>query len=195
MAASTVLRLVSVNTRDGFDTRKKALNDACSEKQELACDDCGYGIARQCFTGYSGVVYSLCDMCGEDVFLAMSDRDALADMALDTIDEVICEDDYLLPPGAEIVGSEMNGIWQNYMTVAEAYISAPDSFLFVSYTDEQSYNEREIERITPAADELLNLHREYYNRSITEYRKTGDLDALETAMRHRAEFRDEERTQ
>lgn len=83
MATSTVSRLASVTARDGFDTRKKDLNVACNEKQELACEDCQEGVARHSFTGLSGKMIVLCDSCNDVATTAMCDRDHLMDIKMD----------------------------------------------------------------------------------------------------------------
>lgn len=92
MAALLQSRLVSANTRDGFDTRKKDLNVACNEKQELACEDCGDGLATHSAMGESGKVYSLCAMCHYVVTTAMSDKETLVDIEKDMCQDCTVEE-------------------------------------------------------------------------------------------------------
>jgi hypothetical protein len=83
--------------------------------------------------------------------------------------------EYLLPCGAEVEGSRMNAYWSNYLSTAERYIKGgDDSFLWTSYEHQQGCNERDIERESRklgAGEEILNIHRQFYNGEVVTYKR------------------------
>jgi hypothetical protein len=102
---------------------------------------------------------------------------------------------YMAPPGADKVGSPMSAYWTNYLRLADAYVNGEDCFLWVPYYTQQSYNENDIRRASPAHEEVLSLYREWYNRSVTEFRKTLDSEDLEDALEYLADFKKEQSQQ
>lgn len=82
---------------------------------------------------------------------------------------------YLLPPGAEVEGSNMAVFWRNYMRTADAYAAGDPlhHFRFTSFRQEQSHNEEDIAhecRKLGAGEEMLNVYRQFYNAAVTEWR-------------------------
>ena len=82
---------------------------------------------------------------------------------------------YLLPPGAEVEGSNMAAFWRNYMRTADAYAKGDplEHFRFTSFRESQSHNEEDIARECRklgAGEEMLNMYRQFYNAAVTEWR-------------------------
>ena len=99
---------------------------------------------------------------------------------------------YSMPPGAEVVGSPMHAYWSNYRRLADAYVNGEDCFIWVSYKTQQSYNEKDIERLINRTDEILHMYRMFYNSAITEFRKSLDSRDLEDALEYMADFNKEQ---
>lgn len=103
---------------------------------------------------------------------------------------------YMAPPGAEVVGSPMHAYWSNYRRLADAYVNGEeDRFMWVSYETQQAYNEAAIERDIPTTEGILHLYRMWYNRYITEFRRTLDSNDLEDALEYLACFNKEKAEQ
>jgi hypothetical protein len=102
---------------------------------------------------------------------------------------------YMAPPGADVVGSPMSAYWTNYIRLADAYVNGEDCFLWVPYSTQQSFNEKSIRCACPSHEEILTLYREFYNRSITEFRKHHDSQDLEDALDYLADFNKEQTKQ
>jgi bacillopeptidase F (M6 metalloprotease family) len=101
--------------------------------------------------------------------------------------------DYLIPTGANIEGSPMHAHWTNYKRLAELYVAGnEDTFMFVSYKSQQSYNEEEIQKECDRIGEgMKNLYRQAYNQAITQFRKTHDSSDLENALGYLEDFKNE----
>jgi hypothetical protein len=102
---------------------------------------------------------------------------------------------YLVPTGADVVGSPMSAYWTNYLRLADTYVGGnDDAFMFVSYRTQQSYNEQDIQKECDRNGEgMLNLYRESHNRAMTQFRKTKDSNDLENALEYLEDFKKEQR--
>lgn len=96
--------------------------------------------------------------------------------------------DYLIPTGADVEGSPMHSYWTNYKRLADLYVAGnDDTFMFVPYDTQQSYNEQDIQNECNRIGEnegIRNMYRQYYNKYITKFRKTHNQSDLENAMEY-----------
>ena len=90
MASHVEVQVAPATARNGVDMRNKGLTVACNEKQELACEDCGEGVAEHSFSGVDGKTHPLCGMCNDSATAAMRDRADLAHIAPRAV--CVCED-------------------------------------------------------------------------------------------------------
>lgn len=101
--------------------------------------------------------------------------------------------DYLIPTGADVECSPMHSYWTNYKRLADLYVAGnDDTFMFVPYDTQQSYNEQDIQNECNRIGEnegIRNMYRQYYNKYITKFRKTQNQADLETAMEYLADFK------
>ena len=104
--------------------------------------------------------------------------------------------DYLIPPGADVEGSPMHAHWTNYKRLADLYVGGnDDSFMFVPYVTQQSYNEQGIQNECSRIgedEEMRNVYRQYYNQWITKFRKTQDQADLENALEYLENFKQQD---
>jgi hypothetical protein len=89
----------------------------------------------------------------------------------------------------------MNAFWSNYLFTAERYIRGDtESFAFVSYENQQAYNEREIEQECAklgTGEETLNVLRQFYNAQVVLYKREPTPETFDFAMSLLAQFNDE----
>jgi len=103
---------------------------------------------------------------------------------------------YLLPPGAEVEGSNMGAFWRNYMRTADAYIKGDplEQFKFTTFEHQQGFNEADIKRECfklGAGEEMLTIYRQFYNRYVTEYLADPTPRNLKYALDMLAEYNKE----
>lgn len=103
---------------------------------------------------------------------------------------------YLVPPGAEVEGSNMNSHWKNYLRTAEHYIKGDplEHFKFTSFKHQQGFNEADIKREClklGGGEEMLNLYRQFYNSYVTEYKAEPNPFTLKSALRFLADYNKE----
>ncbi len=102
--------------------------------------------------------------------------------------------EYLLPPGADVIGSRMNSIWRNYMSHAEAYIKGDPLkfFIFTSFQYQQGFNEKAIQSECSADDKMRNVYRQLYNAEVTDYKRSPSETTFKCAMEFLADFNGDE---
>ena len=103
---------------------------------------------------------------------------------------------YLLPPGAEVEGSNMAAFWTNYLRTAERYIKGDplEQFKFTTFEHQQGFNEADIKRECfklGAGEEMLTIYRQFYNRYVTEYLADPTPRNLKSALDMLAEYNKE----
>lgn len=95
---------------------------------------------------------------------------------------------YRVPPGADIVGSQMYEAWENYLRIADAYVydqvdyDGVPCFRFMPYWKAEDSHAEGVQNACRGRDYELNLYRRYYNLAVTEFRKTQDSRDLETML-------------
>jgi hypothetical protein len=102
---------------------------------------------------------------------------------------------FLLPPGADVAGTRMSAFWSNYLSTADRYIRGDgESFMFVSYGDQQACNERDIENECAklgAGEETMNVFRQFYNAELVRYMKKPDTATYTYALELLTQYDDE----
>lgn len=95
---------------------------------------------------------------------------------------------YKAPLGADIVGSQMYGAWENYLTIADAYVydqighDGVPCFRFVPYWKAEDQHAEDVQNACRGRDYEINIYRRYYNLAVTEFRKTHDSEDLERML-------------
>ncbi len=103
---------------------------------------------------------------------------------------------YLLPPGAEVEGSNMWAFWTNYLRTADDYIKGDplEHFKFTTFEHQQGFNEADIKRECfklGAGEEMLTIYRQFYNRYVTEYLADPTPRNLKSALDMLADYNKE----
>ena len=103
--------------------------------------------------------------------------------------------EYMLPPGVDVKGSRMSSFWSNYTATADRYIRGDiNAFKFTTFTHQQGFNERDIERecrTCGAGEEMLNVFRQFYNAQVTEYKRDPSELALSYVLELLADYNQE----
>jgi hypothetical protein len=95
---------------------------------------------------------------------------------------------YRVPPGADIVGSQLYAAWENYLRIADAYVydqigcDGLPCFQENPFWKMEDSHAEDVQNACRGRDYELNLYRRYYNLAVTEFRKTHDSRDLETML-------------
>jgi hypothetical protein len=187
----------------------------------VLCQDCEHAPATLRFSHMHNGRFVLCENCWNcadhssdygDEFREFGDAEdqlyeGLYDREIKEVDDAMYEEllakqyeserdpTFLLPPGADKVGTRMHGFWTNYMSLADRYIRhEEDAFMWIPYDFQQQVNERYIQQECQRlgnGEGMLNVLRQFYNRQVVSYMHTPCDSTLEYAHELLAEYNKE----